>query len=553
MKCTKKGELTQQIDLNYLNDFHRLNIDLEKADVIETNCPRCLNIKHLEGTLTVDTINKTWKCITPGCHFQGEEILLFRVISKKFNTAIPISELLENETKFAEDNLERGDRVKLIIQSFDLSTRYSFSVFDNLEVYSKENVGIDYRAAKEDAIVIELAKTYEDLASLSTGSLQEVEYLQWAKHYYTIINNSKSYFYSIYILYLELINELKSFSNNEGVNKLEVFKNRISQLFFNAENLKTTTEIYKELNNHLQIFRYFLLLDDISFETNLFLLNENFNLEILNSTVKNFASIILSHNLLLSHKPNNISNLYTQTFNYLYSTLQEGKLNEINPSISEEDVVSDFENEKRNELLKLLNEGEGRNIEFKSTLFTPITSAETTSLILNFDERIKQANEINDLEKVKQLKLEKNGRCKIGTANDVKHSAIKEIAAFANTDGGYLIIGVRNNKEIIGLDEDFKKMSKEDKQDDFLTKFDDLVKDYLGENIQQLISHKFIKVNNKIVFLLTIKPNPNKKDPVLVKKNAEGNVDSEFYTRAQGSVRKLSTMEIITYMNSFMN
>ncbi len=107
-----------------------------------------------------------------------------------------------------------------------------------------------------------------------------------------------------------------------------------------------------------------MLLDDISFETNLFLLNENFNLNILNSTVKNFASIILSHNLLLSHKPNNISDLYTQTFNYLYSTLQEGKLKEINPSISEEDVVSDFETEKRNELLKLINEGEGRNIEF---------------------------------------------------------------------------------------------------------------------------------------------------------------------------------------------
>ncbi len=93
-------------------------------------------------------------------------------------------------------------------------------------------------------------------------------------------------------------------------------------------------------------------------------------------------------------------------------------------------------------------------------------------------------------------------------------------------------------------------MGKENKQDEFLTKFDDLIKDYLGENIQQLITHKFIKVKDKIVFLLTVKSDPNKKDPILVRKNSEGKPESEFFTRAQGSVRKLSTLEIITYMNS---
>ncbi len=542
----------RKIELNYLNDFHRLNIDFEKSDIIQTDCPRCSNMKHIKDTLTIDTIKKSWFCSTPGCHFQGEEILLFRVVSKKFNTCIPLSEISEIEKSFVDKELQRGDRIKLILQSFDLSTRFSYSIFDSTEVYNKENIGIDYKGSKEDAIIAELAKTYEDLASLTSDALQEIEFLQWAKHYYTIVGDSKSYFYHIYILYLELIHEMKGFSNSDGLDKLSNFKKRITNLLANKEDLDVTIEIYKEINNHLQIFKYFLFLDDISFETNLFLLNENFNPSILNSTVKNFASIILSHNLLLSHKPNNLSHLYTQTFSYLYSTLQEGKLNEINPLIETDDLVNEFENEKRNDLLKLLHEGEGRNIEFKSSLFTPILSREMILLIENFDERIKLANENKDSEKAKQLKLEKAGRCRIATENDIKHSAIKEIAAFANTDGGYLIIGVNDHKEIIGLDEDFKKMNKENKQDEFLTKFDDLIKEYLGENIQQLLAHKFIKVKDKIVFLLTIKPNSNKKDPVLLRKNYDGKPESEFYTRAQGSVRKLSTLEIITYMNSFI-
>ncbi len=57
----------------------------------------------------------------------------------------------------------------------------------------------------------------------------------------------------------------------------------------------------------------------------------------------------------------------------------------------------------------------------------------------------------------------------------IEHSVIKTLAAFLNSAGGTLLIGVEDNKNILGLELDFNSFSKGDKLDEFQKHFDNLI------------------------------------------------------------------------------
>lgn len=86
----------------------------------------------------------------------------------------------------------------------------------------------------------------------------------------------------------------------------------------------------------------------------------------------------------------------------------------------------------------------------------------------------------------------------------IEKSIAKTIAAFLNSEGGQLFVGVDDNKNILGLDRDYKLSSKGDR-DGFLLKFDNIIRDYLGnENIAD-IAHQFIKIDGKDVFVVEVR------------------------------------------------
>jgi hypothetical protein len=70
--------------------------------------------------------------------------------------------------------------------------------------------------------------------------------------------------------------------------------------------------------------------------------------------------------------------------------------------------------------------------------------------------------------------------------SDIEHEVVKTIAAFLNTDGGVLVIGVGPNadKEMIGLEQDYKSLTKDQNEDGF--------KRFLGTLIQNEIGIQFI-------------------------------------------------------------
>jgi internalin A len=203
----------------------------------------------------------------------------------------------------------------------------------------------------------------------------------------------------------------------------------------------------------------------------------------------------------------------------------------------------------RKELIRVLIEGgEMRDVEFKSTLFVPLGSQEYLKQVMelkNLIEQFKKTSNQKALEakenKLKELELEKD--------NDkaVKHSTMKNIGAFSNTDGGYILIGVADNKDILGLDNDFNRNQKQDKFDEFNKDFDVLLTEYVGNHIHSHIKPEFVKINEKSIFLITVQKS---EQPILLLKGEKGESVSDLYVRGAGSARKLNTAEVIHFIQS---
>ena len=64
----------------------------------------------------------------------------------------------------------------------------------------------------------------------------------------------------------------------------------------------------------------------------------------------------------------------------------------------------------------------------------------------------------------------------------IEHSVLKTLAAYLNSDGGILIIGVEDNKNILGIEIDLDSFNKPNKLDEFKKHFDNLISKTFGNN-----------------------------------------------------------------------
>lgn len=135
------------------------------------------------------------------------------------------------------------------------------------------------------------------------------------------------------------------------------------------------------------------------------------------------------------------------------------------------------------ELIKL---GEGKSIEFKETL--------------RYDTR---KNEVS---------------------KEVERSSLKTIVGFMNTDGGTLIIGVSDSKEIVGLNVDYNNLPRKDR-DGFENHLAMLIKNTIGLAFSKYISVNFEEIEGKEVCIISIVPShkpvyltgPDKRDEFFVR------------------------------------
>jgi len=146
---------------------------------------------------------------------------------------------------------------------------------------------------------------------------------------------------------------------------------------------------------------------------------------------------------------------------------------------------------------ELILEGEGQMIEFKSTM--------------RYDMRTGEVNK----------KLE--------------HVIAKTVAAFMNSAGGSLFIGVDDNQNAIGLEKDYTTLSKPDR-DGFQLHLSNLLDKYLGKEVMKLWKLEWPIYDEKQICVVQVTAG-NK--PVYV--TYEGK--EEFFVRKEGSSQPLTRAE----------
>jgi hypothetical protein len=151
-------------------------------------------------------------------------------------------------------------------------------------------------------------------------------------------------------------------------------------------------------------------------------------------------------------------------------------------------------------ILNVIRQGESKNIEFKETL---------------------------------SLDVRKNTKEKY-----IELSVLKTVTAFLNTDGGTLLVGVNDNGEITGLDDEIDKFHKS--LDKFLLHFKNLIKAQVGEGFYPLIDYRVVQVSNKSILL--VECDKSRSECFLGGK--------DFYVRTNPATDKLEGAELIEYIKN---
>jgi membrane protein YdbS with pleckstrin-like domain len=124
----------------------------------------------------------------------------------------------------------------------------------------------------------------------------------------------------------------------------------------------------------------------------------------------------------------------------------------------------------------------------------------------------------------------------------LEKAVMKTIAAFLNSDGGHLIVGVADNGKIYGLEDDYHTLIRKDR-DGFENHFNQILKLMMGAEFRQYIKMSFETIEEKDVCVIEVMPSPK---PVYLKSNG----DEEFFIRTGNSTSPLKVSEVNSYIGS---
>lgn len=155
-------------------------------------------------------------------------------------------------------------------------------------------------------------------------------------------------------------------------------------------------------------------------------------------------------------------------------------------------------------LTELLKQEESNTLEFKSSV--------------RWDYRQKKANK--DLEK----------------------GVVKTVAGYLNSGGGTLLIGITDDKQVLGLNKDIKTLAKRN-EDGFMQLIIQLISSHLGPEVCPFVEVDFGKVENKSACIVEVK---GFSQPVFYKEGEE----RKFYARTANVTKELNSEETYKYITT---
>ncbi|HSR54531.1 MAG TPA: RNA-binding domain-containing protein, partial [Acidobacteriota bacterium] len=169
-----------------------------------------------------------------------------------------------------------------------------------------------------------------------------------------------------------------------------------------------------------------------------------------------------------------------------------------------------------------------------------------SSLFEEYRKRIKNGG-LTEADVVKEIRAGENKHVEFKSSlrfnvhteqNDKRltHSALKTIAAFQNSEGGTLYIGVADDGEIAGIEQD--GFPNEDK---FLLHLNNVVKDWMGQSAAARIDPRIWILDGKAVCRVQCPPSPK---PVYLKFQGK----ESFYVRTGPSTEEMTLSEMQSYV-----
>ncbi|OIN90182.1 hypothetical protein AUJ42_03585 [Candidatus Collierbacteria bacterium CG1_02_44_10] len=153
------------------------------------------------------------------------------------------------------------------------------------------------------------------------------------------------------------------------------------------------------------------------------------------------------------------------------------------------------------EVLSIIRNGETNVVEFKETLLRNVETGQKDKIMINM--------------------------------------VLKTICGFLNTSGGTLLIGVKDDGAIPGIENDIYV-----NDDKYLKDFYNLFRDYIGLGKSTFVNWKIIRINRGILKISCAKSD----DPVYLKLD-KGTDDEKFYIRSNPATEELKGSKLVEYIN----
>lgn len=176
------------------------------------------------------------------------------------------------------------------------------------------------------------------------------------------------------------------------------------------------------------------------------------------------------------------------------------EMNESEAQSEESDIKGIQINEEVDIVSTLIKNGEDKTTEFKSSM--------------RWDFKSKQTNK------------------------DLEYEIAKTIAAFGNTNGGNLLIGVTDKGEIVGIENDYKTLGRRNTADGFKLQLGNVIKTYLGIEISPFVDAKIFKYSDHDICLVKVEKSPK---PIYVN-------EDQFIIRTVAASEKLNLKKTMEYI-----
>lgn len=136
---------------------------------------------------------------------------------------------------------------------------------------------------------------------------------------------------------------------------------------------------------------------------------------------------------------------------------------------------------------------------------------------------------------------------KLGRASkDIEWAVVKTIAAFLNTDGGILMIGVSDEKLALGLDADYSTITGKPNKDGFLLTLQQVLSNAFGlDNFTRYLHLEFCTVSGKEICVVYVTP---ARGPIFVDEKTLLGTNKSFYIRVSNATKSLSPPEMLSYV-----